>query len=44
VIAEGGTDPGLVRALVDLDLVARTREEFPVLADRRLSRATALER
>ncbi|MEA2287407.1 MAG: hypothetical protein QOJ21_3450 [Solirubrobacteraceae bacterium] len=43
VVAEGGTDPGLVRAVVDLDLVARTREDFPVLADRRLSRAAALE-
>jgi predicted amidohydrolase len=44
VIAEGGVEPGVVRARVDLALVARTREEFPVLADRRLPGAAALER
>jgi predicted amidohydrolase len=43
VVAEGGTEPGVLRARVDLDLVATTRADFPVLADRRLSGGAAVQ-
>ena len=36
VLAEAGTDEQVLTADLALDLVARTRESFPVLADRRL--------
>jgi predicted amidohydrolase len=37
VIAEAGTEEEVLTVEVDLALVAKIREEFPVLADRRLS-------
>jgi predicted amidohydrolase len=40
VLAEGGDDEEVLVADLDLASVARTRSEFPVLADRRLDRAT----
>jgi predicted amidohydrolase len=39
VLAEGGTDEELLVADLDLASVARTRADFPVLADRRLALA-----
>jgi predicted amidohydrolase len=36
VLAEGGTDEEILVADLDLDLLARTRSSFPILADRRL--------
>jgi predicted amidohydrolase len=35
VLVEGGGDPGLLVAKLDLDEVARTRRLFPFLQDRR---------
>jgi predicted amidohydrolase len=35
VLVEGGTEPGLFVATLDLDEVARTRRLFPFLRDRR---------
>jgi predicted amidohydrolase len=36
VLAEAGTDEQVLTVDLDLDLVARTRSSFPILADRRL--------
>jgi predicted amidohydrolase len=36
VLAEAGTDEEVLTVDLDLDLVARTRTSFPILADRRL--------
>jgi predicted amidohydrolase len=36
VLAEAGTEEEILVADLDLDLLARTRSSFPILADRRL--------
>jgi predicted amidohydrolase len=40
VLAEAGTDEAIVTVELDMALVAKTRAEFPVLADRRLGLPT----
>ncbi|HZD65471.1 MAG TPA: nitrilase-related carbon-nitrogen hydrolase, partial [Acidimicrobiales bacterium] len=41
VLAEGGTEEGLITCEVDTSVVAGVRAEFPVLEDRRLDPARA---